>query len=97
MICKSLAAEPPFDENLRVYADWDFNLRLFRRGVKAIYLDSLSSYAEPGGVSWRHDLSEIRTVARRHGGPLIGQIAWLLNWASLRRRDYLDRKKRAIP
>lgn len=92
MICKSLAKDAPFDLNLKVYADWEFNLRLFLRGLRAIYLDSLSSYAEPGGVSWGYDLAEIRTVARRHGGPLLGQVAWWLNWASLRRRDYLDKK-----
>ena len=93
MIYKSSSEASPFDVGLNVYADWDFNLRLFRRGVQALYLGSLRSYAEPGGVSWHHNLKEIWIVANRHGGPILGLLAWLLNWISLFRRKYLKAKR----
>lgn len=79
MIHKSVSPRPPFDATLRVYGDWDFNLRLLRKGVVAHRCSQFVSYAEPGGVSWQHNLKEIRLVARRHGGPLIGLASWALN------------------
>ncbi len=88
LVHKSVSPQPPFDVSLRVYADWDFNLRLLRRGVAAHELGSLRAWAEPGGVSWRHDLAEIRRVATRHGGLLVGWGAWALNRVSLWRRQW---------
>lgn len=95
MVCKLPSITKPFDIDLKVYADWDFNLRLFLRGVKATYLRDFHAYAEPGGVSWRHNLKEIRVVARRHGGVILGQVAWLLSWVSSIRRTYCDNKRTA--
>ena len=87
LVHKSVSPQPPFDSSLRVYADWDFNLQLLRRGVVAHAVDSLRAVAEPGGASWHHDLAEIRAVASRHGGPLTGWAAWALNRVSLWRRQ----------
>lgn len=86
MIHRRVSAMPPFDTTLRVYGDWDFNLRLMKRGLRAHHVASLRTQAEPGGVSWRHDLDEIRLVAQRHGGPVVGLAAWALNRWSLWRR-----------
>lgn len=86
LLRKSVAPEPPFDTSLRVYADWDLNLRLLGNGIRAQAIDGLTTYAEPGGVSWHHDLGEIRRVASRHSGLLVGWLAWMLNAYSLRRR-----------
>lgn len=86
LLHKPVSPEPPFDTRLRVYGDWDFNLRLLRRGLKARPIASLQTHAEPGGVSWHHDLDEIRQVAQRHGGRLAGIAAYVLNSRSLRRR-----------
>jgi len=86
LIHRRVWQEPPFNARLRVYADWDFNLRLLRSGLRARQVEGLLTYAEPGGVSWRHDLGETYRVARRHGGPLIGVAAYLLSgWALWRR------------
>jgi glycosyltransferase involved in cell wall biosynthesis len=87
MVHRSTALEPPFDPALRVYGDWDFNLRLMDAGHTAHFVDSLRTYAEPGGASWRHDLSEIALVARRHSGPLVAAAAYALNRWSLWRRE----------
>jgi Glycosyl transferase family 2 len=87
MIHRSVALEPPFDPALRIYGDWDFNLRLMSSGYKARNVESLCTYAEPGGASWRHNLSEIAKVARRHSGPLVAAAAYALNRWSLWRRE----------
>lgn len=90
MVHRSVSATPPFDTSLRVYGDWDFNLRLMKRGLRARHLETLRTHAEPGGVSWHHDLHEIRLVAKRHGGALVGVAAYALNRWSLwwRERTY---------
>jgi glycosyltransferase involved in cell wall biosynthesis len=79
MIRKAVWPDTPFDCSLRVYGDWDFNLRLLGLGVKAKHVHDLHTYAEPGGVSWNHNLPEIWRVARRHGGPLIAAASYALN------------------
>ena len=92
MIHKSVHPAPPFDTSLRVYADWEFNLRLMHRGVTAHHVPQLRAYAEPGGISsGHHNLDEIRSVASRHGGPLVGLASWALNRASLWRRRHAER------
>jgi glycosyltransferase involved in cell wall biosynthesis len=75
MVRKSLSMNPPFDERLRVYADWDFNLRLWLSGTKAGKSDGLLAFASPGGASWRRPFGETFEVARRHGTWLAGLVA----------------------
>ena len=87
LVHKSVSPEPPFDIGLRIYGDWDFNLRMLEAGVMARHVPGFRTYAEAGGASWRHDLAEIRVVAARHGGPLIGAAAFALNQVSRWRRD----------
>jgi glycosyltransferase involved in cell wall biosynthesis len=86
LIRKSIWPDPPFDVGLRVYGDWDFNLRLLKKGYRAVWVEELHAFAEPGGASWHHDLSEIRRVASRHGGPLLGWLSLALNQISAWRR-----------
>lgn len=92
MIHKSVHPEPPFDTSLRVYGDWDFNLRLWHQGVAARYSADLRAFAEPGGASWHHQLGELRAVARRHGGSLRGLASLALNSGSLARRLWKERR-----
>jgi glycosyltransferase involved in cell wall biosynthesis len=87
LIHRSVARQPPFDASLRIYGDWDFNLRLLSSGHHARHVDSLRTYAQPGGASWRHDLVEIALVARRHSGPVVAAASWALNRWSLWRRE----------
>jgi glycosyltransferase involved in cell wall biosynthesis len=86
LIHRAIHPAAPFDAGLKVYGDWDFNLRLLRIGVKAVHRPNLHAFAEPGGLSWIPNLTEIRLVAARNGGWLIGFASWALNWYSLQRR-----------
>jgi len=86
LVLKRMSALPPFDASLRAYADWDFNLRLFGRGIRAAHVAGFRTYAAPGGASWSMDTSEIFRVSRRHGGLLVGSASWVLNSISRWRR-----------
>lgn len=97
----------PFDTSLRVYADWDFNVRLFKAGTVPIFDDSFQTYAEPGGVSAIHQLPEIVRVAFRHGGAVVAMRSYVRNWrqrrihlralAQSRLNKVPDRQPRAAP
>lgn len=91
LIHKEVHPEPPFDASLRIFADWDFNLRLFHAGIHAKRVESFCAYAEPDGKSSNPDLHEVKKVAQRHGGAWAGYFAWtryrtFLTWREVRRR-----------
>lgn len=67
---KGALEEPWFDETLKVYSDWDLNLRLFQRHVPAMRLDYEVAYAEPDGISAKTHLSEIGRMLLKRCGPL---------------------------
>jgi glycosyltransferase involved in cell wall biosynthesis len=91
LVHKSLSPDPPFDALLRVYGDWDFNLRLLKSGVSARHVCGFRTRAEIGGISWHHELMEIRQVASRHSGRWVGAAAYALNGISRWRRDRAGR------
>lgn len=65
---KGCPDEPWFDESLKVFSDWDLNLVLFKRGVRAQPLGDTVAYAEPDGVSAKLHLPEIAwMIAKRCG------------------------------
>lgn len=72
LICKSVAPAPPFDDRYRVYGDWDFNLRLWRRGVKAAYSPSLKALADAGGASAARPVVESFLIGTRNSGIVAG-------------------------
>jgi glycosyltransferase involved in cell wall biosynthesis len=53
LINKSLSPEPPFNTKYKIYADFDFNQRLLRQGVKFVHSDNFVSYFMPSGVTSR--------------------------------------------
>jgi glycosyltransferase involved in cell wall biosynthesis len=78
LVDKRVHPQSPFDLRLRVYGDWDFNLRLWKQGVRAEYLPSLRSQVGPGGVSSSLPLGETLRVVNRHSGPW--RAGFLLCW-----------------
>jgi hypothetical protein len=68
LIRKAAHPAPPFNTKYRVFGDWDFNVRLWKRGEKAVYLPSLRSYAGTGGISARRPLGEVFEIVRSHAG-----------------------------
>lgn len=90
LIHKSIHPTPPFNDTFRIFADWDFNLRLLRSGIRAKRVERFRSFAEPDGVSARPDLAEVKRVARLHSGAWAGWVAWarykaFFVWRNIRR------------
>jgi glycosyltransferase involved in cell wall biosynthesis len=86
LVRKAAHPTPPFDPALRIYGDWEFNLRLFREGRRAAASAALRAEAAPLGVSAVQPLAETFRIARRHGNSLLACAAWALAAGSRARR-----------
>jgi len=80
LIPKQLHPEPPFDTRCRLYADFDFNQRLMKRGVPFRFISGLSAFASPGGLTATTDAIEMTDVVRKN----YGAFWWLLSSAGFR-------------
>jgi glycosyltransferase involved in cell wall biosynthesis len=69
LINKSIHPEPPFDKRFKVYADFDFSQRLYKKGFKFIKSENFLSSASPAGASKTHYRSEMAAVIRKNYGP----------------------------
>lgn len=70
LVNKALHPGPPFNCRYRIYADFDFNQRLIKRGANFIYSPDISGYAIPGGVSDRGSFPELLNVISGNFGPI---------------------------
>ncbi|MDG5469506.1 glycosyltransferase family 2 protein [Deltaproteobacteria bacterium IMCC39524] len=68
LIPKRLHPEPPFDTIYRLYADFDFNQRLYKRNVKFFFEPALQGYAAPDGLTERLQLQELTQIVRKNFG-----------------------------
>jgi hypothetical protein len=59
---------PPFDLRFRLYADFDFNQRLMKKGVKFAHLDGLITFASSGGITEKTELGETLDVVQKNFG-----------------------------
>lgn len=77
LIPKVIHPMPPFDLDFKVYADYDFNLRLYKQGCQFIRSDALQGYALPGGVSAAINITEMSAVVRKNYGYLWAGMSFL--------------------
>ncbi|MBD1392323.1 glycosyltransferase family 2 protein [Mucilaginibacter glaciei] len=77
LVKKSIHPTPPFSLEFKVYADFDFNQRLIKSGVKFLKDPGFRSYAMEGGVSEKIDTKESLRVVRKNYGSLVGYLAAL--------------------
>jgi len=75
LIRKDAWPVPPFNPRYRLYGDWDFNIRLWRAGARAVQMSSLRAYASPGGLSSVRSVAESFRVASDNSGIAIGALA----------------------
>ncbi len=73
LVPKALHPDPPFDTRFKVYADFDFNQRLLKRGVNFVHSGELRAYALPGGLSSRKAHGETVAIVTKNFG-----VAWSL-------------------
>jgi glycosyltransferase involved in cell wall biosynthesis len=75
LIPKTLNVEPPFDTRYKLYADFDFNLRLIKKGVDWQYDQDFLAFAMPGGAS-RIYSAEAFKIAKNNFGIIFGALAF---------------------
>ncbi|MBT0895213.1 glycosyltransferase [Geobacter hydrogenophilus] len=83
LVPKMLHPLPPFDLSLPRYADFDFNQRLMKLGVRFRYAPEFQSAALPGGVSDHPNFKESVAVVRKNFGLLWWGLA-LLGYGAVR-------------
>ncbi len=81
-IPRQVLANSLFDTRYKIYADFDLNQRLLRAKIPFRALDKIIAFAEPGGVSWRAQTSEMVDIARKNFGLFWGGVARI--WAKYR-------------
>ncbi len=68
LVPKKIHPLPPFDLTYKIYADFDFNQRLYKLGSQFIFDNSLIAYAAPDGVSANLNLREMVKVVMKNFG-----------------------------
>lgn len=79
LVNKACHPAAPFNTHYRLYADFDFNQRLMKKGVRFIYLPQFVTYANPGGVSNQQNFSESLRIIRNNFGMFWMLLALLGN------------------
>lgn len=78
LIPKHIHPAPPFDTDFKIYADFDFNQRLYGQGTAFLYNENLRTYFDPDGVSSRKNRCEIFRVIKKNFGVCTALVALLL-------------------
>jgi glycosyltransferase involved in cell wall biosynthesis len=68
LIPKRLHPDPPFDLAYPLYADFDFNQRLFKQDADFRFSPELLAYAAPDGLTRELDIEELTAVTRKNFG-----------------------------
>jgi glycosyltransferase involved in cell wall biosynthesis len=71
LLHKSLHVGQPFNLKYKVYADFDLIQRLIKMKLSFVYLDSLLTYAKPGGISGNYS-KDVYRIAYKNFGLLYG-------------------------
>ena len=75
LVPKVLHLEPPFSLDYPLYADFDFNQRLARMGVRFKFCKELSGYSGPGGLTQVTHLDELRRIIRKNYGAIWSMLS----------------------
>ena len=68
LIPKRIHPEPPFDTIYGLYADFDFNQRLYKNNVKFLFEPALQSYAASNGLTEHLQVKELTQIVRKNFG-----------------------------
>lgn len=94
LIPKSINPPPPFDTKFKIYADFDFNQRVYKRNITFKYNEKLRGFATLGGVSETLNIIEMISVTLKNYGLLAMSVSYLfLHYQSLKQNLKLRLKK----
>ncbi len=86
LIPKVINHNPPFDIKFKIYADFDFNQRLYKKNVIFKYNQNLKGYATLGGVSEMLNIKEMTAVVFKNYGFFAMSFSYLfLHYQILKR------------
>lgn len=91
LIPKKINPTPPFDTKFKVYADFDFNQRLYRRNEIFKFNENLKGYATSNGVSAEFNKKEMFAVTLKNYGFCKAILSRL--WIDHHTLRYFTRKK----
>jgi glycosyltransferase involved in cell wall biosynthesis len=74
-IPRIVLANSLFDTRYKLFADFDLNQRLLRAKIPFRSLDKIVAFAEPGGVTWRAQSSEMVDIVRKNYGLFWSGVA----------------------
>jgi len=77
LVPKKFHILPPFNIQYPTYADYDFNLRLYKAKVKFYYSDYFIGYAMPGGISKQLKVLEMSLISFQNFGIFWGILSFL--------------------
>ncbi|MDQ5767545.1 glycosyltransferase family 2 protein [Thiothrix subterranea] len=77
LVPKKIHPHPPFNIKYKIYADYDFNLRLFLSGKKYFKSQEFLSFALPDGVSSKINIIEINKICRENLGYIHGLTSYI--------------------
>ena len=70
LIPKKLHLSPPFNTSYTVFADYDFNARLYKQNCHFEYVKDFKSFALPDGVSSKSGFTEMIKISRENFGSI---------------------------
>lgn len=76
LVPKIIHKKPPFDTKYKIYADFDFNQRLIKKGAVFKYSNNFLTYAMPGGISKDYS-KESYQIANKNFGLLFGIFSYI--------------------
>lgn len=77
LVPKNIHLMPPFNIKYLIYADYDFNLRLYKAGNKFVRSEKFFGYALPDGISAEIDVNEMAGVAMENSGVIVGLLSYI--------------------
>ncbi|MDP9076355.1 MAG: glycosyltransferase [Bacteroidota bacterium] len=86
LVPKKLQLKDPFNIKYKVYADFDFNQRLFKRKVRYIKCSKLKAYVLPDGFSQHYKTTEWYTIIKSNFGIAYAWLGYLYNQYQISRR-----------
>lgn len=84
LVPKQLHISSPFDVKYRFYADFDFNQKLKKAGVRFLFVPELSTYASSGGATAVTDIREMTQIVKAN----YGVFWWFLSVSGFRLASY---------
>jgi glycosyltransferase involved in cell wall biosynthesis len=92
LIPKLLHPEPPFDLRYKIYADFDFNQRLNKRGIRFVKCDDFKVYALPDGISTVKREDEMLSIVYKNYGQGMKCLA-LIYYKLQKLKSLIGKKK----